>query len=237
MADSKLAGDKNVIEISPMAKTTGLDARTRSDRKDRTAKEKPPQDAPSGSAGPDPVGTPRKLELEEKTYIPRNPDPSKRNPFVTLPVHQLVAAYEGALQGQEADEEATQRHNREAEAEEAARKAKNKAEYEARLADADKADAALDAALDASKKFDATKKLMHGPGETPWQLMHGDGETEPVEITKSNPFADLAQIPAPAPAPTPQPEATPTEGEQIATPKPNPQEEKELFLRPQAVKR
>ena len=93
MTDSKLAGaDKKIIEISPMAKTTGLDARTRSDRKDRTAKEKPSQEAASGSAGPNPVGAPRKLEFEEKAYSPRNPDPSKQNPFVTQPVHQLVAA-------------------------------------------------------------------------------------------------------------------------------------------------
>ena len=193
MADSKLAGDKKVTEIPPMAKTTGLDARTRSDRKDRAAKEKPPQEAASGSSGPDPVGAPRKLEFEEKTYSPRNPDPSKQNPCDTQPVHQLVAAYGGAMQGQETDEEATQRHNREAEAEEAARKAKYKAEYEARIADADKADAALDAALDDSKKLEATKELMHGSDEATWQLMHGSGEIEPVEITKSNPPADSAR--------------------------------------------
>ena len=122
------------------------------------------------------------------------------------------------MQGQETDEEATQRHNREAEAEEAARKAKYKAEYEARLADADKADAALDAALDDSKKLEATKKLMDGPDEASWQLIHGNGEIEPIEITKSNPFADPAQTPTP----TPKPEATPSQKENRLQPQTQP---------------
>ena len=88
MADSKLAGaEKKVLEISPIAKTTELDARTRSDRKDRTAKEKLAHAAASGSAGPTPVGAPRKIEFEEKTYSPRNLDPAKPNPFVPKPVH------------------------------------------------------------------------------------------------------------------------------------------------------
>ena len=211
MAGSKLAGvDKKVIEISPMAKTTGLDARTRSDRKDKTAKEKPSQAAASESAGPDPVGAPRKLDFEEKTYSPRNPDPSNPNPVVIQPVHQLVAAYGGAMQGQETDDEATQRHNREAEAEAAERQAKHKAEYEARLAEADKAEAALDAALEEPKQ----KK----EEDSSWQLMHGDGGLEPVDSTKSNPFADPTQ----SPVATPQPAATPTEGEQSVTPNPTP---------------
>ena len=232
MADSKLAGaDKKVIEISPVAKTTGLDARTRSDRKDRTAKEKPPQEAASGSAGPDPVGAPRKLEFEGKTYSPRNPDPAKLNPFVIQPVHQLVAAYEGAMQGQETDEEATQRHNREAEAEETKRKAKNKAEYEARIAEADKAEAAMDAALEAAKKLEESKKQEQDDGS--WQLMHGDGGLEPVEITKSSPFA----APIQTPAPRPQLEATPTEGEQIATPNPTPKRKKSSSPKPSKLKR
>ena len=145
MADSKLAGPEGkALEISPMAKTSDLDAaRTRSDRKDRTAAEKHPQSKSSSSASAAPVGAPRKLDFEEKTYSPRNIDPANHNPFVAQPVHQLVAAYEGAMQGQEADEEATQRHNREAEAEDAAKQAKIKADYGARVADADKADAAL----------------------------------------------------------------------------------------------
>ena len=43
MADSKLAGpEEKALEISPVAKTSDLDAaRTTSDMKDRTAKEKP----------------------------------------------------------------------------------------------------------------------------------------------------------------------------------------------------
>ena len=145
MADSKLAGPEGkALEISPMAKTSDLDAaRTRSDRKDRTAAEKHSQSKSSSSASAAPVGAPRKLDFEEKTYSPRNIDPANHNPFVAQPVHQLVAAYEGAMQGQEADEEATQRHNREAEAEDAAKQAKIKADYGARVADADKADAAL----------------------------------------------------------------------------------------------
>ena len=221
MADSKLAGaDKKVIEISPMAKTTGLDARTRSERKDRTAKEQLSQAAVSGSAGPAPVGAPRKFEFEGKTYSPRNPDPANPNLLVTQPVHQLVAAYEGAMQGQETDEEATQRHNREAEAEAAERQANYKAEYEARLAEADKAEAALDAALEASKKSEESKKQKQDDGS--WQLMHGDGGPEPAEITKSNPFADPAQTPVA----TPQPAATPAEGEQIVTPNPTPKRKK-----------
>ena len=126
------------------------------------------------------------------------------------------------MQGQETDEEATQRHNREAEAEAAERQAKNKAEYEARLAEADKAEAALDAALEASKKLEATKKLMHGPGGTPWQLMHGDGEPEPVVITKSNPFADPIQTPMA----TPQPAASSAEVEPTPTPHPTPKRKK-----------
>ena len=126
------------------------------------------------------------------------------------------------MQGQETDEEPTQRHNREAEPEAAERQAKNKAEYEARLAQADKAEAALDAALEASKKLGATKKLMHGPGETPWQLMHGDGKLEPVVITKSNPFADPVQTPVA----TLQPAATPAEVEPTPTPHPTPKRKK-----------
>ena len=210
MADSKLAGaEGKILEISPMAKTTGLDARTRSDRRDRIAKEKPPQQAGSSSTGAAPAGAPRKFDFEEKTYSPRNIGPASPHPFVTQPVHQLVAACEGAMQGQETDEEATQRHNREAEAEEAARQAKIKAEYEARLADADKAEAALDAALEASKKQE-------------WQLMHGDGELEPVEVTKLNPFAEAAQIPAATPHPAANaPEAGPT-----PTPHPSPKRKK-----------
>ena len=126
------------------------------------------------------------------------------------------------MQGQEADEEATQRHNREAEAETAERQAKNKAEYEARLAEADKAEAALDAAFEASRKLEASKKLMHGPGKFFWQLMHGDGEIEPVEITKSNTFAEAIQTPAA----TPQPAANPAEVGPTPAPHPSPKRKK-----------
>ena len=93
MADSKLAGaGGKILKISPMAKTSGLDARTKSDRKDRTAKEKNPQSAGSSSAGLAPVGAPRELEFGGETYSPRNIGPASPNPFVIQTVHQLVAA-------------------------------------------------------------------------------------------------------------------------------------------------
>ena len=75
------------------------------------------------------------------------------------------------MQGQETDEEAIQRHSREAEAEEAAKQTKTKADYEASLVAAEKADAALDAALEASKRQG-------------WQLVSEEWELAPVEITK-----------------------------------------------------
>ena len=51
-----------------------------------------------------PAGVPRKLDFEEKgttTYSPRNLDPASPKPFVAQPVRQMVAAYEGAMQGLE----------------------------------------------------------------------------------------------------------------------------------------
>ena len=134
------------------------------------------------------VGAPRKIDFEDKAYSPRSLDPNKDTPFLTQPVASLVAAYKGgAMQGVEPDGEANQRHNREAAAEEAAKQEKLKADYGANLASADKANKALDAALEASKAQS-------------WQLMAADGELEPVENTKTSLFAKGSQIPQTAPA-------------------------------------
>jgi hypothetical protein len=88
------------------------------------------------------------------------------------------------MQGFETDGEATQRHNKEAEAEKATKQALHRAE-------AEKADAAgYAAALEQAKADKGDSQLVSKDGEP---------ELEPIQITRSNPFATPSpQVATPA---------------------------------------
>ena len=195
MADSKLAHKDQSEGASPAPRPKSHDApRSRSERKDKSKS--------SGSSETAPEGQPRKLEFgtaEEggHRYSPRNINPE--TPIPPKQVAQLVATYEG-MQGVETDGEATQRHNEEAEKEQkaAAEAAAQKALHKEAAADGyaalEQADAAgYAAALELAK----ADKL------------------EPVQITKTSPFAAPAaaqQAATPAAAaeqPTPSAEQIP----------------------------
>ena len=194
MADSKLAHKDSTEGASPAPRHKSNDdaPRSRSERKDKSKS--------SGSTDPAPAGNPRKLDFgngEGEHYSPRTIEPE--TPYPPKQVAQLVATYEG-MQGIETDGEATQRHNKEAEEEQttAAEAAAKQALHQEAAADGyaaiEQADAAgYTAAIEIAKA----------------------DEPEPIQVTKTNPFATpvAAQKEAtPAVAaeqPTPNPEQIP----------------------------
>ena len=199
MADSKLAHKDPTEGASPAPRTKSNDdvPRSRSERKDRSKG--------SGSTDPAPAGNPRKLDFgngEGEKYSPRTIDPEI--PYPPKQVARLVATYEG-MQGVETDGEATQRHNKEADeqktaTEDAAKQALHKEAAADGFAAVEQADAAVyTAALELAKA----------------------DEPEPIQVTKTNPFATPAaaqQEATPAVAaeqPTPNPEQIP-----VTTPTP-----------------
>ena len=181
MADSKLAHKDQSEGASPAPRLKSHDApRSRSERKDKSKS--------SGSSETAPEGQPRKLEFgtaEEggHRYSPRNINPE--TPIPPKQVAQLVATYEG-MQGVETDGEATQRHNEEAEKEKAAKEAAAQKELH------------KEAAADG---FAALEKADAAGYAAALELAKAE-QLEPVQITKTNPFA------------------TPTDAQQQATPTP-----------------
>ena len=188
MADSKLAHKDSTEGASPAPRPKSNDdaPRSRSERKDKSKS--------SGSADAAPAGNPRKLDFgngEGEKYSPRTIDPE--TPFPAKQVAQLVATYEG-MQGIETDGEATQRHNKEAEEEQ-----KTAAEAAAKQALHKEAAADGYAALEQADAAGYTAAL---------ELAEAD-EPEPIQVTKTNPFATPAAA---------QQEATPAVAAEQPTP-------------------
>ena len=168
-------------DSSPAPRLRNYDPpRSRSERKD-TSKS-------SGSTEAAPEGQPRRLEFgtEEEgghRYSPRNIN--SETPMPHRQVAQLVATYEG---------EATQRHNEEADKQKATRETEAQKEIH------------REAAADGYAALEKTDAA----GYAGAMEITKDNEIEPVQITRTNPFATLAEEQT-----TPNPNA-----EQIPVPTP-----------------